>query len=391
MEQYVIKNQKKLRCGITTGSCAAAAAKAASAQFLLGIKKNSVSLATPKGITIDIPVYEVAKKSGATYMVIKDSGDDPDVTDGCKIYVTVDYPDTANSVDACFCYGDAPRLYLDGGIGVGRVTKAGLEQNIGQAAINMVPRKMIFEAVSEVCKLAEFKSELMIKVYIPEGESLAGRTFNERLGIEGGLSVLGTSGILEPMSEKAIVDTIEAEIRQRSSQRIDKLLITPGNYGRNYASSYLGIDIDKGIKCSNYIGETLDLAVAYKIKKILLVGNIGKLVKLAAGIMNTHSRVADGRMEILAVHMAMNGGTGDMVHRIMECINTDEALTLLDEWGLRQAVINSICGYIDSHVKRRLGDGICCGIMLFSEKFGYLGCTDGCRNLFDDFGIKKEV
>lgn len=391
MEQYVIKNQKKLRCGITTGSCAAAAAKAASAQFLLGIKNESVSLVTPKGITVDIPVYEVPEKSGATYMVIKDSGDDPDVTDGCKIYVTIDYPDSSKPKDVCFCYGDAPKLYLDGGVGVGRVTKTGLEQDIGQAAINIVPRKMIFEAVADVCKLSEFKSELMITVYIPEGEDLAGRTFNERLGIEGGLSVLGTSGILEPMSEKAIVDTIETEIRQRSSQGINRLLITPGNYGRKYASSYLGIDIDTGIKCSNYIGETLDLAVAYDIKEILLVGNIGKLVKLAAGIMNTHSKVADGRMEILAVHTVMNGGTSDMAHRIMGSINTDEVLSLLDEWGLRQEVIDSICKYIDRHVKRRVGDGVCCGIMLFSEKFGYLGCTEECRNILDGFGIKKEV
>lgn len=124
---------------------------------------------------------------------------------------------------------------------------------------------------------------------------------------------------------------------------------------------------------------------------MLLVGNIGKLVKLAAGIMNTHSRVADGRMEILAVHTVLCGGTGDMAARIMKCINTEEVLGLLDEWQLMDKVIGSICGYINAHVKRRAGDSMTCGVMLFSEKYGYLGCTEACRDVLDKFGIKQEV
>ena len=393
MERYVIKNQKKLRCGVTTGSCAAAAAEAAAAQFLLGVKKSIVSLKTPKGITIDIPVYESVDidEEGVTYMVVKDSGDDPDVTDGTGIYVTVNELDKDRCVDKCFRDTEHTNLYLDGGIGVGRVTKEGLEQGIGYAAINTVPRKMIFESVGNICELAEHFPELMITVSIPDGVELAKKTFNPRLGIEDGLSVLGTSGILEPMSEKAIVDTIETEIRQRYNQGKRKLLVTPGNYGRSYASEYLGIDIDEGVKCSNYIGETLDLAVAYGFKDMLLVGNIGKLVKLAAGIMNTHSRVADGRMEILAVHTVLCGGTGDMAARIMQCINTEEVLGLLDEWELMNKVIGSICEYINAHVKRRTGDSMTCGVMLFSEKYGYLGCTEACRDVLDIFGIKQEV
>lgn len=229
--------------------------------------------------------------------------------------------------------------------------------------------------------LAEYCEPLLISVCIPEGVKLAERTFNPRLGIEGGLSVLGTSGILEPMSERAIIDTIETEIRQRSRQGIRNLLVTPGNYGRNYAESYLGADCDDSVKCSNYIGETLDLAVAYDMEAVLLIGNIGKLVKLAAGIMNTHSRVADARMEIMALHTVLCGGTADMARQIMECINTEEVLGLLCQWDLMRPVMGSICDRIQVHIRQRVGTSLICGVMLFSEGYGYLGETEDCRRV----------
>lgn len=392
MEQYVLKNQKRLRCGVTTGSCAAAAAEAAATQLLLGVKKREVMLHTPKGVTLDIPVYESEEleEPGVTYMVVKDSGDDPDVTDGAKIYVSVAMLCASMDTETCFRDERYPNLYLDGGTGVGRVTKEGLEQQIGQAAINAVPRQMIFQAVGRVCELAEYSEPLRILVSIPEGVELAGKTFNPRLGIAGGLSVLGTSGILEPMSERAIVDTIETEIRQKYNQGVRNLLVTPGNYGSNYVSEYLGINPGDGVKCSNYIGETLDLAVSYGMKNMLLVGNIGKLVKLAAGIMNTHSKVADGRMEILAVHTVLCGGTADMAARIMECINTEEVLGLLQQWELMRQVIDSICEKIQTHVGQRTGNAMTCGVMLFSERYGYLGCTRNCDSVREYF-VKNRV
>lgn len=378
MEHYIVKNQKRLRCGVTTGTCAAAAAAAAAARLMLGIKREKALVHTPKGIDVELSVYEQeATACKAVYMVVKDSGDDPDVTDGARIYVSVAYAAPSEQGSHCFCDERYAGLYLDGGIGIGRVTRAGLEQEIGQAAINAVPREMIFQAVDAVRQTAECERELRIEVYIPEGVNLAQRTFNPRLGIEGGLSVLGTGGILEPMSERAIVDTIEAEIKQRCNGGESALLVTPGNYGRSYVSRYLGLDINDGIKCSNYIGETLDLAVVYGIERFLLVGNIGKLVKLAAGIMNTHSRVADGRMEILAVHTVLCGGTPAMAEAIMQCVNTEEVLSLLEQWGLRQCVTDSICRKIDAHMKNRAGGEMQIGVMLFSERFGYLGGTEG--------------
>lgn len=405
MERYVNKNQKQLRMGITTGTCSAAAAKAAASRLLLGAAQSSIRIHTPKGITAEVQAELTEENADrVTCMVIKDSGDDPDVTNGAQISVSVERlhrrkegaapkPDEAEGVRAeadvlgpfAFQSADFPWLFLDGGAGVGRITRAGLEQEIGQAAINTVPRQMIFEAVGEICGLAECTEPLLIIVSVFEGEKLAERTFNPRLGIEGGISILGTSGILEPMSEKAIVDTIEAEIRQLSVLGEKNLCVTPGNYGQSYASNYLHLDLERSVKSSNYIGETLDLAVSYGMENFLLVGNVGKLVKLAAGIMNTHSKVADGRCEIFAVHAVLCGGDRSLAQKLMACINTEEMLTLLAAHGLKDAVMESILGKIGENLQRRGGKSMCCGAVLFSEKYGYLGQTPRADAVLEHF------
>lgn len=387
MKEYITKNQKQLKCGITTGTCAAAAAKAAAERLLLGIDERAVFIHTPKGMTVEVAVscVEISEKR-AEYRVQKDSGDDPDVTDQAWIHVCVEKAgDGQRTMKEAFRNERYPNLYLEGGCGVGRVTKEGLEQRIGQPAINAVPRSMIFQAAGEVCELAEYEERLLITVSVPEGEKLAEHTFNPRLGITGGISILGTSGILEPMSEKAIVDTIETQIRQMQALGEERLLVTPGNYGQGYAGEYLGLDLEKSIKCSNYIGATLDLAISYQMKYFLLVGNIGKLVKLAAGIMNTHSKTADARCEIFAVHTVLCGGSQKMAEQIMTCINTDEILSCLEEWGLRENVMQSICGKIEEHIAHRVGDSMQFGVILFSEKFGYLGQTKGAKEMIKWF------
>lgn len=378
MEQYVRKNQKTLRCGITTGTCAAAAAKAAMWRLVLGTEKKEVMIQTPKGIRAAVEIVAVSgDDSLAEAAVIKDSGDDPDVTNHARVVVRIErLEDKGKLPKTAFCSEEYPNLYLDGGAGVGRVTKAGLEQEIGQAAINRVPRQMVFQAVGEVCEAAESTHDIfLIEISVPEGEELAKKTFNPRLGIEGGISILGTSGILEPMSEKAILDTIEAEIRQRQAQGEKNLLITPGNYGQSYLAQYLHLDIEKSIKCSNYIGDTLDLAVSYGMENVLLVGNVGKLVKLAAGIMNTHSKVADGRGEIVALHTVLCGGSREMALTLLACINTEEMLKLLEEWKLRQPVTDSLMKKIGEHLRYRSSGRCRIGAMLFSESFGFLGQT----------------
>lgn len=400
MEEYVIKNQKKLRLGITTGTCSAAAAQAAAMQLLLGVESHAVTLRTPKGMTVSVPVYLFESDSRkASYRVVKDSGDDPDVTNGTDVCVTVAYAkqsvreqtDGSQDRSCAFTSESFPYLTLDGGIGIGRVTKEGLEQAVGQAAINRVPRQMIFASVADVCEKANVCEPLHITVWMPEGEALAKRTFNPKLGIEGGLSVLGTSGILEPMSEQAIVATIETEIRQLHAVGEEKVLVTPGNYGQAYASEYLGLDLAKSVKSSNYIGDTIDLAISYSMKDFLLVGNIGKLVKLAAGIFNTHSKVADGRGEIFAVHAAMAGAGADVVQEIYNCINTDRMLDVLEREGLRKPVMQSILEAIEKHVAGRVGDTMRFGVIVFSEKYGYLGQTADTAAVLDVFRGKLQM
>lgn len=406
MEEYVIKNQKKLRLGITTGTCSAAAAQAAAMQLLLGAESHAVTLRTPKGMTVSVPVYLLeADADRVSYKVVKDSGDDPDVTNGTDVCVTVAYAkqrvreqtdgregfDGSQDRTCAFISESFPFLTLDGGIGIGRVTKEGLEQTVGQAAINRVPRQMIFAAVGDVCEKANVCEPLHITVWMPEGEALAKRTFNPKLGIEGGLSVLGTSGILEPMSEQAIVATIETEIRQLHAVGEEKVLVTPGNYGQAYASEYLGLDLAKSVKSSNYIGDTIDLAISYGMTDFLLVGNIGKLVKLAAGIFNTHSKVADGRGEIFAVHAAMAGAGANVVQEIYNCINTDRMLDVVEREGLREAVMQSILAAIAKHVAGRVGDAMRVGVVVFSEKYGYLGQTKDAATVLEVFHRKQQM
>ncbi len=400
MEEYVIKNQKKLRLGITTGTCSAAAAQAAAMQLLLGVESHAVTLRTPKGMTVSVPVYLLESDSRkASYKVVKDSGDDPDVTNGTDVCVTVEFvkqrvceqKDGSQDRFCAFTSESFPYLTLDGGIGIGRVTKEGLEQAVGQAAINRVPRQMIFAAVADVCEKANVCEPLHITVWMPEGETLAKRTFNPKLGIEGGLSILGTSGILEPMSEQAIVATIETEIRQLHAVGEEKVLVTPGNYGQAYASEYLGLDLAKSVKSSNYIGDTIDLAISYGMKDFLLVGNIGKLVKLAAGIFNTHSKVADGRGEIFAVHAAMAGAGANVVQEIYNCINTDRMLDVVEREGLREDVMQSILAAIEKHVDDRIGDAMRFGVIVFSEKYGYLGQTSDADKVLDVFRGKQQM
>ena len=541
MNEFVFKNQKKLRCGLTTGTCAAACAQAAMLRLLTGQVRSEVTVRLPesrKRVQVDVAaaklhaeiadnranrgtqqnsdgrsplqrvgsaesdsrsfdqrvtlaVYPTADGGFATR---KDAGDDPHVTNGTEIRAYIQVCDVVVVPEGAFASADG-RLYLTGGVGVGRVTKPGLEQAVGQSAINRVPRQMIFDAVQQVLdafeddekrrtegctpslemenKLkhvdgkpdAEYirskwlnegneKSErsekpcYLITISVPAGAELAQRTFNPMLGIEGGISILGTTGIVEPMSEAAIVATIETSIRQvlamedaavsetqtlrkeevsadqktetseertaadeavgqlqspaahgeqkeltgsgrkddgdigRSARRI---LAVPGNYGQRYVEQQLGLRGVPVVEVSNYIGEAIDLAVSYGATDFLLVGNVGKLVKLAAGIMNTHSRVADGRWEIFAAHLALCGGTRAQVAAMREATTTEEMLTRLEEMGLRGPVMASIMGEIEAHMAHRIRGQMNVGVIVYSERFGRVGETAGAERLLEGF------
>ena len=364
MEEYIVKDGKKLRLGYTTGSCAAAAAKAAAFMLLTGRRKDTIDLLTPKGIRLHLTVEEIRITSDeASCAIRKDSGDDPDATRGTLIF-------------ACVRKTDAPGVLIDGGAGVGRVTKRGLDQPVGAAAINSVPRRMIEENVREVCALCGYDGGVSVVISVPEGEALAKKTFNPRLGIVGGISILGTTGIVEPMSEQALVDTIRVELRQRRELGAEYVLLTPGNYGADFIRDSIGIDPRTAVLTSNFIGDALELSRELGFRGALLIGHIGKLVKLAGGMWNTHSKFGDCRMELLAAHAASLGLRPEKVSELLSCVMCDGALRILLEEQLYDAVLARLAGRIEFHLQHKCGE-MEVGAMVFSKEYGRL-CQTSC-------------
>jgi cobalt-precorrin-5B (C1)-methyltransferase len=366
--EVIVKNGKQLRYGYTTGSCAAAAATAAAEMLLSGVRVDSVPITLPGGETV---VFETAgvllTPEKAACSVIKDAGDDPDVTDGIEI-----------TAEVTFCEGE---IVITGGTGVGVVTGKGLQCKVGEAAINPVPRKMITQNVKRMCEKYFCKKGIYIKISALNGEKIAQKTFNPRLGIVGGISILGTTGIVEPMSEQALIETIKVLIRKAKAQNGETILISPGNYGRDYCIRQLGIDLNLGIKFSNFIGETLDYLVYEGFKEILLVGHVGKLVKIAGGVMNTHSSVADCRMEILGVHSAMAGADSSTVKKIMECKTTDEAIEIIENNNLAEAVFQSILEKILFQIDYRTKGKCQVEIIIFTTNDKIIAQTDQAERL----------
>lgn len=359
MEEYLVKDGKRLRLGYTTGSCAAAAAKAAAWMLLTGRKKDTIRMQTPKGIELNLDVLETElSPDGARCAIQKDSGDDPDVTRGTLIFAAVKKSGKAG-------------VTIDGGEGIGRVTKPGLDQPVGAAAINSVPRRMIRENVEEVCGLLGYTGGLRVVISVPEGEALAKKTFNPRLGIEGGISILGTTGIVEPMSEQALVDTIHVELRQRRESGADYVLLAPGNYGADYIKDAMGIDPATAVMTSNFIGDALEMCRELGFRGALLIGHIGKLVKLAGGMWNTHSRYGDCRTDILTACAAAEGLGAAAAVEMLHCATCDDALRILQEQGLYEAVLYRLAGRIDAMLPYKCGD-MEAGAILFSKEYGYL-------------------
>ena len=363
MAEYRHYNQKKLRTGYTTGACASAAAKAAARMLLTAETLDEVTIQMPQGDILTLPLFDVVLKEGmASCGVKKDSGDDPDITNGIMVYAEVSK-------------SQHNLINIEGGKGIGRVTKPGLACNIGQAAINPVPKKMIMSEVQEVCKSYGYKGGLDILISVPEGEDIAKKTFNHRLGIEGGISILGTTGIVEPMSEKAWTDSLYLEMKQQLALGNKHLLVCPGNYGLSFLKNYLNVDISKAVKCSNFIGEALDFAAVLGFESLLLIGHTGKLVKLGAGIMNTHSRYADARMEIIALHAALQGISSDKIQMVMECNTSEEAAMLLKREDICDQVFKSIMDKVDYYVQNRVQGKLKVSVMMFSNELGVLGKT----------------
>ncbi len=368
-EHSIRSGQKRLRCGYTTGTCAALAAQGAARLLLEGTAPAVLTLMTPKGWEVSVRPENCRRQGGEAFCSVrKDAGDDADVTDGLPVTAAVSKTET-------------PGIVIEGGPGVGRVTRPGLDQPVGAAAINRVPRQMIRQQAEAVCQSAGYTGGLRVVISIEGGAEAARRTFNPNLGVEGGLSILGTSGIVEPMSEQAIVDTIELEIRQCAA-RDARLLLTPGNNGTDFLHAQgwdaRGVPV---VKCSNFLGEALDCAAVEGIRQLVLVGHIGKLVKVAGGVMNTHSRYADCRMELFCAHAALCGADQAVCRALMQAATCDACIEILDRAHLREAVLASLLGAIQRHLEHRAAGALRIGAVLFSNQFGLLGMTQPAKEM----------
>ena len=371
---FVVSGGKRMRCGRTTGTCAALAAQGAARLLLTGSAPASASLFTPKGPRIEASLEDCHMEGSAAFCSVrKDGGDDIDATHGLLITARVEER-------------SEPGVSIEGGVGVGRVTKPGLDQPVGAAAINRVPRRMIEEEVLSVGEALGYEGGFRVTVSVPRGEEAAEKTFNPQLGIEGGISILGTSGIVEPMSAQALIDTVALEIRQEAVQGRRAIILTPGNYGVDFLCAQgmdrWGVPV---VKCSNFIGEALDACGAEHIRGVLLVGHLGKLVKLAGGIMNTHSRTADCRAELFCAHAALCGADREVCRTLMDCAVSDACIAVLDGAGLRGQVLDSLLSAIQDHLDRRAAGAFQVGAVVFSKQYGPLGQTRGAKELIEQW------
>ncbi len=364
--------RKKLRQGYTTGTCAQAAVKAAMQMLLSGENISEIQAELPGGRWLTLPVLDTyiqfhdskgtERPLCVSCAVKKDSGDDPDITDGVLVYGKVSFSDT-------------PGIVIEGGEGIGRITKPGFEQPVGAAAINRVPRQMIEKEVKSALEEVESSRGIHVELSVPGGRKLALKTFNPRLGIEGGISILGTSGIVEPMSEQALVDTIRAEMRVKLAEGRSCLIITPGNYGLEFLKNVYNIEEADVIKCSNYIGQAIDMAIEEGCERLVLAGHIGKLIKVSGGIMNTHSKWADCRMELFAAAALRAGVSGQKARKFLSCMTTDEALEKCSAKE-RLRIMGQIMESLDKHLIYRAGGELLIGAVVYSNIYGILGRTE---------------
>ena len=360
--------------GFTTGSCAAAASKAAAYMLLSGKTINSIKIGTPAGIDYETELLDIVKcNTSVSCAVKKYSGDDPDITNGVKVYATVQMLDTPGKL-----------VSIRGGEGVGRVTRPGLDQPVGEWAINSTPRSMIEHEVREVTELFDYEGSFEVVISVPEGVEIAKKTFNPRLGIEGGISIIGTSGIVEPMSVKALKDTIRLELNQLKVEKgVDIAVISPGNYGLAFMREHYDYDLDKAVKCSNFIGDTIDIARELGFKELLLCGHIGKLVKVSGGIMNTHSSEADCRMELLAAAAAKCGAENELICTILDCVTTEEAYEHMKSAGIERECMDYVMNRIAYYLSKRAGEDMRIECIMYSNSEGLLGETAGASAMLN--------
>ena len=372
MAEKRLVNQKLLRCGYTTGTCAAAASKAAVAMLFKQESMDSVAITTPNQTDLIIDVLNPQfNDKVASCSIEKDSGDDPDITNGILVSSKVTL------------LPDSSEIIIEGGKGVGKVTKGGLDQPVGMSAINSVPRKMIKDSLNELAMQYNYKGGFHVLISVPKGEEIAKKTFNPELGIVGGISILGTTGIVEPMSAKALADSIKVEISVIAAESNESILIFLGNFGKKFTEEDLNLSTKPGIMCSNFIDVALDSSVEFGFKNILLVGHIGKFVKLGIGMFNTHSHNGDGRIETLLSCALDAGANIEILKEIQKCVTTNAVLDILYENDLLDKTMEVLNERIQHNIDRRVPDDINVGFICFANTGEYSGVLFESENVDD--------
>lgn len=349
-DKFVVHGAHRLRLGYTTGICAAAAAGAAAELLLSGEATAFYRLTVPRGDELTLEILTVDDGACA---VRKDGGDDVDATNGALICARV--------------RRTAEGFMVTGGEGIGKVTKAGLDQPVGEWAINSVPRRMITEQLASAAEKFGYSGGLCAEIFVPNGAEIAKKTYNPRMGIVGGISILGTSGIVEPMSTAALVETIRIEARSLRAEGKTVLPLTLGNFGERFVRGRLPFSSEDCVTCSNYIGEALDIALELGFSNVLIVGHLGKLVKLGAGIMNTHSAYADGRMDVLITCGVLAGLQSEILTPLIDCATVDAALDMLPKDSLG-TVLGILVKRAEDYLNARVRGSIEVGAVMFSDK-----------------------
>ena len=359
---------KELRGGYTTGACMAAGVKAA-LLYLAGEYCERLTLVALDGTPLEIPVKDVCETAqGIRAEIVKDAGDDPDITNGSSVFTTIrELPPGSGIV-------------FRAGEGIGTVTKAGLSVPVGSPAINPGPRRLTENVAHE---LLGDDAALEVTVSIPAGVELAQKTLNPILGVVGGISVIGTTGVLRPMSEEGFKNSLLPQIDVAKAAGYDTQIFVPGKIGENIAVKF-GLPQEAIVQTSNFIGFMLDAAAEKKLKRVLLFGHLGKLAKVAAGVFHTHNRVGDGRLEAMAAYAAADGLPAEGVRRILAATTTEDAMPVIEEYGLTK-VYDILAERASLRSERHVFNELTVGTVMVTLKGELLGMDDHAREIGRDF------
>ncbi|MBQ7264624.1 MAG: cobalamin biosynthesis protein CbiD [Firmicutes bacterium] len=361
---------RTLRKVTGTDSCAAAATKAATLMLLSGGKIKKISYMDPNGQEVFIVVEDVCAEEGSVSCAVRlDSGSDPDIAKDILIYSKVKKAEKG--------------ILVEGGEGIGKADEQvyGLEE--GKKAIDEKAMEAIKSSALYICEEIDYKEGIEVEIYAPLGKSVA-----KRKGISGGIAILGGSAVVSPMNASQTKRSIQLAIKSMA-MKYEYLAASPGNNGEIFAKEEFNIPEDRIIRSSDYIGDTIAFCLHSKVKGLVLIGHIGKMVKLGAGILNTHNKSGDGRLEVLVTAAIKAGASSALLSDIVNCITIDEALDLLEEAGILEPAMQALIEKIERHITRNSSD-MEIGAVVFSNHYGILALTSKAVELINNVNLQQE-